>query len=125
MRNGEYVEHTSSPWRFELKLLSPIVLARLGSHNAEYAIVPMVLNGGGSGWFYSINVFRNRHGTADQVVFADLGDRIGIDSIYVARDTISVDVITQGPHDAMADPTMPYTFRFLFRNDSLIQLNTH
>jgi hypothetical protein len=123
LHNGQYIDKTDSMHILESKLITPIVFARLEIQQKEVALVPMILSDGGSGVFSSINVFMNRGGKPVQMAYADLGDRIRIDSIYVVHDTITVDIITQGPHDAMCCPTMPYKCRFLFRNDGLIDVS--
>ena len=110
LRNGKY--HKSY---FTLEVLDPIEFAYLNSDSIEYAIVPMVLNGGGTGDFYSINIFAKQNDTAHQITFTEIGDRIQIDSIRINRNNISVFIIErEGTSNAL---------HFLFRNDSLVTVN--
>jgi hypothetical protein len=63
---------------------------------------------------FSINVFINKNGIPCQIAFADIGDRIKIDSTRINRNNIFVYTIGREGN--------PLAYHFLFRNDSLITI---
>jgi hypothetical protein len=110
LRNGKYHKHY-----FTLELFDPIIFAYLNSDSIEYAIAPIELNGGGNGEDCSINVFVRHRDKAQQIAYADLDDRIQLDSIKISQNIISVYIVER--------EGTPKVLRFVFRNDSLVTVN--
>jgi hypothetical protein len=70
------------------------------------AAVVLVTQPGGSGSFYYLVAMLDRDGSPVQGAIILLGDRVRFQSLAVEDGQIRVTMLTQGPHDPMANPTL-------------------
>ena len=88
----------------------------------------IVSNGGGSGIFYTLALFRgpNREAAyvreAEYVTSVSLGDRIKLNSIRFANGVFYVDLFTQGPDDGMCCPTLRKVMKYELKNSALVEI---
>ncbi|MCB0131275.1 MAG: META domain-containing protein, partial [Caldilineaceae bacterium] len=69
------------------------------------AAVIVVSSGGGSGNFYDLALVQEQDGEPVNVATTFLGDRVQINSLDVEDNRVIVDMVTQGPGDALCCPT--------------------
>lgn len=85
------------------------------------AAVILLMNGGGSGTFSVLAVVQERDG--EQVTVADtmIGDRVTMNSISIADSEIVLDLVTQGPDDAMCCATQRTLASYALQDDQLAE----
>ncbi len=80
-------------------------------------------SGGGSGQFVNLALVMDVDGTPTNVAIAQLGDRVGIYGLTITENgLVVVDMVAQGPSDAMCCPTMPVTRIYAYTGDAYKQL---
>lgn len=82
-----------------------VVFGDIDGDGVEDAVFVSWENGGGSGFFYSLNVVVNRNGVPEKVATVGLGDRSIIKSVKIDSGKILVDYIGHGEGDSMVEPT--------------------
>ena len=88
----------------------------------ESAAVLIAENGGGSGVFVSLAVVQDIGGAPVNVATTLLGDRVAVSNLAITEDgSIIVDMVAQGPSDAMCCPTMPVTALYQLVDGQLVQ----
>jgi hypothetical protein len=93
-----------------------------GELNGEPAAAAILRSsGGGSGTFYELHVMVERDGQSHDVAWTQLGDRVEINSLAIAKDEIVVDMVTQGPDDPMCCPTQQVVQTYALEGESLVQ----
>ena len=91
-----------------------------GDGVADAAVV-LVSEPGGSGTFYELAVVMNDNGTPKHLASAPLGDRVKIERVAVESGVITVEMLTQGPNDPMASPTLAVTKKFRVDGEKLVE----
>ncbi len=80
-------------------------------------------SGGGSGQFVNLALVMNVDGAPSNVAITPLGDRVGIYGLTITENgLVVVDMVAQGPSDAMCCPTMPVTRIYAYTGDAYKQL---
>lgn len=112
LTNGQY-ENTEQ--RFRVSLINKQGLIAFGDVNGdgtEDAAVMLDVNSGGSGMFVYLTVVP-RIGQAPQPLepleAVLLGDRVTLNSLSIADQAITLNMVTQGPNDPMCCPTQEVT----------------
>ncbi len=121
LENGVYTESVApdSASVIEVQLLpSPIAYGVLNDQDAVAALIAE--NGGGSGTFINLAVIVDQDGTPVHVASAPLGDRVQVQSLAIADNQITVEMLTQGPDDPLCCPTQPVTQVYAFQDDTLV-----
>ena len=91
-----------------------------GELNEEPAAgVILVSDPGGSGTFYDLALVVLRDSIPAVLGTAFLGDRILVNSIELIVEGVVVDLVTQGPEDAMVSPTQQVTNTYRMMNGQL------
>ncbi|MBI2908693.1 MAG: hypothetical protein HYX92_13710 [Chloroflexi bacterium] len=83
------------------------------------AAVVLATDPGGSGTFYHLIAVLNRRGAPEPAASVLLGDRVQIRSVSIASRMIVVNMVTQGPGDPMAQPTLEVTRRYRLEGNEL------
>ena len=86
----------------------------------EDAVVVLVSQPGGSGSFYDLAVVHKQEETLANLAHTQLGDRIQIKSLLIENGEIVVDMVTQGPDDAMCCPTQYVSNRYILESGELV-----
>ncbi len=94
----------------------------LDNNGIEDAAVIFAYSGGGSGYFYVLSAVRNHQGAPQEAASEMLGDRVVIKSLAIKSGVIMVTMITQGPRDSMANPTLKKTLKFKLAGNKLVQV---
>jgi heat shock protein HslJ len=121
LQNGEYSEPAApgSATETRIMLAGPVAYGELSGEPA--AAVVLVTDPGGSGTFYELAVVMDEAGEPVHVASAALGDRVQIHSLLVENGQIVVDMVTQGPDDAMCCPTQEVRLTFALEGNDLAE----
>ena len=113
-KNGTYqekgVDEQGQPYHIEVNLLSPIVFTYFKPDTLEYAIAPMVYDGGGNGLIYQLLLFVHENNSALQIGYASILEDGHLDSIRVSQDTVMVDMTNVSSTEDGRE-TISYVFR--------------
>jgi hypothetical protein len=104
--NGEYTEG-SNPVTYSVQLLGVYNFGDLNGDGKDDAAVILAESGGGSGTFESLVVMVNQAGAPHQVGEAQLGDRVHINSADISSGVVHLEMLVQGPNDALCCPSLP------------------
>lgn len=97
-----------------------IAFGKLSGNNSAAAITWS--SGGGSGTFYDLHVFQIQGGKLNDIAAASLGDRIQVQSLKIAADRVTVDLLDRKPDEPMAAaPTVPVTKSFVLGAGQLVE----
>ena len=92
----------------------------LNADGAQDAAVILIANTGGSGNFYYLFGVLNDKGTPKPSAPEFLGDRIKLKALAIQGSEVVVDFMTQGPKDAMVNPTLPVTRKYKPQDGKLV-----
>ncbi|GAB4426730.1 MAG: hypothetical protein Kow0031_06580 [Anaerolineae bacterium] len=114
LSNGQYSEPAApgSAALATVELSDFIAFGDLTGDGVDDAAVILMSSGGGSGTFYDLVVMVANNGAPTQIASTFLGDRVQIQSLVIQNGQAAVNMITQGPGDSMANPTMPVSRRY-------------
>ncbi len=87
------------------------------------AAAVLVTDPGGSGTFYDLAAVITRGGKPGHVATVNLGDRVKIESLVIENGQIVVEMITQGPDDPMACPTLRVVRRYVLQGEKLVSVD--
>jgi hypothetical protein len=87
-------------------------------------VVVLVSQPGGSGSFYDLAVVHKQDEALTNLARIQLGDRIQIKSLLIENGEIVVDMVTQGPEDAMCCPTQYLSNRYILESGELVLLRS-
>lgn len=121
LENGVYTESVApdSASVIEIRLLpAPIAYGTLDEQDS--AVVLLAENGGGSGTFINLAVVQAPEGTPVNVANAPLGDRVQVQSLAIADNQITVEMLAQGPDDPMCCPSQQTTQVYELQGDTLV-----
>ncbi len=99
-----------------------VVYGDLNSDGREDAAVIIVSNFGGSGVFVELAVMINDKGNPLYLDSEILGDRIIINSITIESGEIILDIVIQGPDDALCCPTFEKIVRYKILENKLVEM---
>ena len=102
--NGSFSDNSSSG-PYSVQMLDVQAFGDLNADGVDDAAVLLVENNGGSGQFESVVAVLNSGGIPYPVGQAVLGDRVKINSMQIASGEITLDMLVQGPNDAMCCPS--------------------
>ena len=124
LADGEYREQAApgSATETVVKLTEHVVHGELNGQQA--AVVVLVTDPGGSGTFYDLAVVMEKGGEPVNVATTLLGDRVQINSVDIAGNEIIVDMVNQGPEDAMCCPTQHVVQTYELRGEELVQMSS-
>jgi len=116
LTNGVYQEGSGAEI-YSVSMTGAIAFGDLNGDGLEDAATILVENGGEPGQFESVVVMLNQSGVPAQAGVAQLGDRVQINSLAIQEGRVLLDMLVQGPNDAMCCPTQPVTQSYqLFAN---------
>lgn len=100
-----------------------IVMGDLDGDGARDAAVELVENGGGTGYFRSLQIVRNHQGRPQLLpIYLPLGDRSIIRQLSIQAGLIRLRMIVTGPDDGACCPTKPLSQTFRLKGTQLIEL---
>lgn len=88
------------------------------------ALAMLSSNAGGSGEFVSLAVFAMRDGAIANVATVPVGDRVRLQSLWVERGKVVMDVIEPGPNDAACCPTQVSRKTFGYADGTFKQVSS-
>jgi len=94
-----------------------------GAEGSE-AVVMLSSSSGGSGEFVHVAVFGTRDGTVTNLGTASVGDRTRLQSLWLERGKVLMDVIEAGPDDAACCPTQVARKTYGFEGGQFKQLSS-
>jgi heat shock protein HslJ len=121
LENGVYTETVApdSASVIEVQLLPwPIAYGVLNEQDA--AAVLIAESGGGSGVFINLAVIVDQDGMPLHVASAPLGDRVVVQSLAIADNQITVEMLTPRPNDPLCCPSRPVTQVYELQDDALV-----
>ena len=120
--NGTYLE--GSPDIYFVQILDVYAFGDLNGDGTDDAAVILLENGGGTGQFESLVAVLNSGGKPLQAGTAKLGDRVRINSVAIVDGEITVDMVVQGPNDAMCCPSQPIAQSYRLDGDNLVMVRS-
>ncbi|MFN8483215.1 MAG: hypothetical protein U0768_09270 [Anaerolineae bacterium] len=119
LTNGEYRAPAApgSASEVVVTLTDNVVVGTLNGQPS--AAVVLTSSGGGSGTFYYLAVIVDQGGKPVNVATTLLGDRVKINSVSITNNQVVVDLVTQGPTDPMASPTLHQVWKYELQGDKL------
>ncbi|MBK8051398.1 MAG: META domain-containing protein [Anaerolineales bacterium] len=122
--DGSYTEQ-AAPGSVSLNgvvlLPSPMAFGELDGQQS--AAVLVAEGGGGSGSFISLHVVQIVDGAPTDMASTELGDRIHVDSLNIADNQITVDMITHGSSDPACCPTQPVVRVYELQDGQLVMVS--
>jgi heat shock protein HslJ len=105
--DGEYREAgpQGSASETVVKLVEPVAYGELPDGQVA-AAVALATETGGSGTFYELTLVVDLNGAPLNIALVFLGDRIKLNSLKIENGQVLVDMVKQGPDDAMCCPTL-------------------
>jgi heat shock protein HslJ len=88
------------------------------------AAVILTTSTGGSGTFYQLYLMHDASGQPVALASTFLGDRVKINSLAFEGDQIVVDLVVQGPKDAMCCPTQAVVDTYAFKDGQLVKVSS-
>lgn len=120
LEGGVYTESIApdSASIIEIRLLpAPVAYGTLDEQDS--AAVLLAESGGGSGTFIVLAVVQAPEGTPVNVANAPLGDRVQVQTLTIADNQITVEMLAQGPDDPMCCPSQQTTQVYELQGDTL------
>lgn len=119
--NGVYEEPIAkSSAKVVVTLQSQTASGDLEGNGIQDAVVALTVQTGGTGTFYYLFAVLNNNGTPKPIASVQLGDRIKLNALAIQNGEISVDMVTQGPKDPMAKPTLAVTRKYKLIGSQLV-----
>ena len=124
LRDGQYREPLAPGSATELRVSLLDRRVAWTDGGARLASVILVTDPGGSGTFYQLVVVQDRRGRPVEVASADLGDRVRVESLGLARrdgrTEIHVGLVAHAPDDPRCCPTRRVVRAFTWDGRALI-----
>lgn len=140
IKNAEYSSEWSSSGKVKLKdgiyrekivpdaatelvirLGDTIAFGDLNNDGVDEGTAILITDSGGSGTFYYLVVLTDNNGTPEHRATAPLGDRIKMQSLTIQSGHILLEMITHGPDDPMASPSLRMRKKYTLQKDHLIE----
>ena len=96
-------------------------IGKITGNDEESAVVFLSESSGGSGSFLYLAVVEKKNGALVNTGTSALGDRVQIRDVRIENDTIVVDVLQAGPHDAACCPGELSTRRWQMKTNQLVE----
>lgn len=125
--NGRYVGEpfvAGGASRPEITLLEPVAFGDLDQDGMNEAAAVIVSNTGGSGSFYTLEIFDNQGGSPAQMASFDLGDRIKIRGIGIQKGTIFIESVIPAEGESISQPTLLTLSSYALANGQINMTNT-
>jgi heat shock protein HslJ len=103
---------------------SSVVFGDVDGNEGGEAVAMLSSSAGGSGEFVSLAVFGVRDGKVQNLGTAPVGDRVKLQSMWLERGKILMDVIEAGPDDPACCPTQVARKTFALEGGQLKQLSS-
>ena len=103
-------------------LIEPTAFGDLNGDGVDDAAVLLASESGGSGTFIDLHAVLDENGAPVDAASAFLGDRVQVNSLVIEDGLILVDLITQGPGDAMCCPTQQESRIYVLVDGELVDL---
>ncbi|MDM8531299.1 META domain-containing protein [Anaerolineales bacterium HSG25] len=122
--NGEHNEEAapSSASTNTVTLTDNIAYGELNGQPSAVAV--LYSSGGGSGTFGSLAVMVDQDGVATNITNANLGDRVKINSLTVADNQVTIDMVQAGPDDPMCCPSQQVIKTFALQDGVLTETSS-
>lgn len=120
-----YLPEQSQGWsgNWFVRMLNRTVFGDLNDDGVQDAVVVFESQRGGSGLFRELAAVLNRNGQPVNIATAYLGDRVIVNSVQIQDGLILVDMLIQGPYDAMLYPTVRTTLKYQLIGMDLTTIN--
>lgn len=117
-----FVKLKDGQWKkgCETIAVDKIALGDLNNDGTIDAAAIYYTNGGGTGYFENVTAFVNKGGRLMAVDNKVLGDRVGIRNLRIKDGVIIADVISHGPNDGAAFPTVNKTAKYRLKGTKLL-----
>jgi hypothetical protein len=121
LKDGRFEEKygTGESEKITYTLLNKMGYGDINGDGLEDAVVVLVMDGGGSGKFVYLVVVINDNGQPKQVATSLLGDRVLINSVTIYNQSVTVDMITQGPGESFPSPSQRITVQYVLQGSDL------
>jgi len=125
LNNGIYRERIlpDSATKLVIRLGDRIAFGDLNNDGIDDAAVILITDGGGSGTFHDLVVLTDCNGTPKHVATASLGDRVRVQSLVIQSGHILLEMITHGPDDPMASPSLLVRRQDRLQQGTLVQID--
>ena len=123
LHNGKFEDKPTEPGsatRLEVRLSEPLAHGDLNGDGSPDAAVLLVRDPGGTGVFVDLAVVINENGNPRHAASVELGDRVKILSLAIKDQTVTVEMLTQGPNDPMNNPMKRETHSYSLKAGKLI-----
>jgi hypothetical protein len=119
--DGAYQEPAApnSASKIDVRLSDTFALGDLDGDGVNDAAAVLTITTGGTGTFYHLFAVLNQGGAPKPIASTLLGDRIKLNTVAIQAGEIIVEMLTQGPRDAMTKPTLPATRKFKLQDSKL------
>ena len=119
--NGVYEEPIAkSSAKVVVTLQSGAATGDLEGNGIQDAAAVLTVQTGGTGTFYYLFAVLNDRGTPKPIASTKLGDRIKLNALTIQGGEIVVDMVTQGPKDSMAKPTLAVISKYKLLGSQLV-----
>lgn len=119
--NGQYEDEAN---RLFVALTGYTASGDLNGDTVEEAVVVIATNSGGTGVFYDLAVVVNNAGILTNAATTLLGDRVDLNDLAIVDGQVVVDMITQGPDDALCCPTLEVQHIYALTDGELTLVST-
>lgn len=125
LTNGIYRERIVQDSATELivRLGNYFAFGDLNHNGVNEAAAILITDGGGSGTFRDLVVLTNCNGSPKHIATASLGDRVRVQSLTIRSGHILVEMITHGPNDPMASPSLRVWEQYRLQQGKLVKIN--
>ena len=122
LKDGKVVTGSLSKGNYISIKVYKTAFGDMNGDGAPDAVVLLAVNGGGSGTFHELAILLNRGG---KPVYAatkrGLGDRNIVNSLAIVKSVAIIEMLVQGPADAMALPTKKVKWKFRLKWDKRLK----
>ncbi|MEH1012207.1 hypothetical protein V6U90_03645 [Micromonospora sp. CPCC 206060] len=104
-------------------LQSPCAIGDLTGDGAADAVVPVMMDGGGTGKFWQLVVFRNVSGRPSYVTVTEIGDRTPVENVSISSQQVRVVYLTRPDDAAMAEVAIRRTAIYRLSGSTLREVS--
>jgi hypothetical protein len=118
LHNGTYT-HNAGYDKYFAELFKVHAFGDLNGDKVPDAVVTLVENGGGTGYFFTLIAVLDKGGKPFVAATASLGDRPLVKSLSIAHAVITLKMVYAGPHAGACCPDTPTTLTFALKHGKL------